>query len=134
MRNEVAELRKRPEPVENAAPTGGGSSLPAKKATLPEALYRNALNAFDRKQWSDAAKLFDSAARQAGDSNETVRISSLRFEAYLPNYYLGMAYKELGRCRDAIAAWTVSEDQRAVQATPLYRRLQDARGTCQSKK
>ena len=58
----------------------------------------------------------------------------MRVERYLPSYYLGQAYRELGRCADALRAWAQSEKAGAVQSdATAYKLLQQGRAACEQK-
>jgi hypothetical protein len=97
-------------------------------------LYQRAVTAFERRQWAEAARTFAAAAQQKGDADENVRMYGMRVEPYLPNYYLGRSYRELGRCDDALRAWAQAEKAGVVQGhAAAYKILQQGRAACQPK-
>jgi cytochrome c-type biogenesis protein CcmH/NrfG len=58
----------------------------------------------------------------------------MRQEPYIPNYYLGQAYRELGRCDEALRAWAQSEKQGVIQKiSSEHKRLLQGRTACQPK-
>jgi hypothetical protein len=148
LKNEVADLQKRLAAAERVKPEGGATDKPTGKdpateksepidSSLPSdyrVAYQRGFDAFERRQWSDAARLFGAAARLRGDSSESIRMYGMRSEPYLPNYYLGRAYRELGRCDDALRAWTQSEKEGFVQRNAAeFKALQQGRAACQGK-
>ena len=52
-----------------------------------------------------------------------VRIYGVSFETYLPYFYLGLAYYELGQYSEALWAWEVAERQGAVLESPQFKIL-----------
>jgi hypothetical protein len=52
----------------------------------------------------------------------------------VPNYYRGLAYKNLGDCARALDAWTRSEADGAIQRTNLYKSLLQNRQECLGRK
>jgi Novel STAND NTPase 1 len=145
LRTEIADLRQKLAAARSVDPGGGGTVTPKndtpsrpEKPEVPAGDYRSAyargIRAFDLRQWADAAKMFAAAAEQKGDANEQIRIFGMRGEPYLPNYYLGQAYRELGRCDDALRAWAQSEKDGIVQRNAdEYKRLLQGRAACQPK-
>ena len=94
--------------------------------------FRMAINAKNRRQWADARVLLEQAIKQNPvESTEKIPISgSSYFEPYVPNYFLGIALKNLGDCSAALRAWALSEKQAAVKDTNLYGSLVLEKGGC----
>ena len=94
------------------------------------------MEAKNRRRWSEAAQLFEEAIRQNPiDTGENISISGAgNFEPYAPNYYLGLAYKNLGDCSRALEAWKRSESEGAIRKTNLYKSLEQNRQECLNKK
>jgi energy-coupling factor transporter ATP-binding protein EcfA2 len=65
----------------------------------PEGNYRDiferAITLKNRKQWRDAEKQFEAAARLKGDTGEPVAMQGLGTEPYLPNYQLAFVRRQL---------------------------------------
>ncbi|HEY7290160.1 MAG TPA: hypothetical protein VH583_10015 [Vicinamibacterales bacterium] len=100
-----------------ATPTPAPTETPTK--TTPQgdykAIYRQAINARDRKRWSDAAQLFQSAASIRPDTGETISMPGFGDEQrYLPFYNLGVALQNMKDCAGAIKAWDQAEQAGAV--------------------
>ena len=92
--------------------------------------YRKALEAVDRKRWSEVAQLMREAIQQNPKEGEKVKLYGLRFETYLPHYHLGVALSQGGDCDGALKALRISEEQGAVRSTPQYAQLVDAQRSC----
>jgi hypothetical protein len=95
-------------------------------------VYRRAINAKNRKQWKDAAGLFQQSLQLRGtDTGERISITGFgNIEPYVPHYYLGLTLMNLGDCSGALQNWELAESDGAIQKTNLYRSLLDGRKTC----
>jgi hypothetical protein len=95
--------------------------------------FRKGMEAIATKDWARVEQLMRSAIRQKPKEGESVRVYGVRYETYLPQYYLGVALLNQGDCKGATAAWAESERQGAIQKTPWFAMLrQDVEG-CQSR-
>lgn len=92
--------------------------------------YRDGITAADSRRWQEVATLMRRAiASSPQESDERMRIYGMRFEPYLPHFYLGLALSELGDCQGAMAALETSLAQGVVQQTTRLadvRRIQEA--------
>lgn len=88
------------------------------------ALYRQATEALERGEPGRAVDLLEQAI--AKEPREKVGL----IRRYLPQYYLGIAYSELGRCREALATWQESEDQRVITRRREYADLRSRQLVC----
>jgi len=93
--------------------------------------FRDGMAAFDQRRWMDAATQFQRAAQLKSDSGENVRLYGMRFETYLPQFFLGRALYELGDLSGAVRAFDASEQAGAVRRTRYYQTLQDQRRDAQ---
>ncbi len=93
--------------------------------------FRDGMAAFDQRRWMDAARQFQRAAQLKSDSGENVRLYGMRFESYLPQFFLGRALYELGDLSGAVRAFDASEQAGAVRRTRYYQTLQDQRRDAQ---
>ena len=93
--------------------------------------FRRGISARGDRRWD----VVITAMRQAIAINpmESLRRVSIRSlpvfgssTEYLPHYYLGEALKNRGDCAGAVAAWEMSEDQKAILKLP--ERVSDLRG------
>jgi hypothetical protein len=127
-----AELAKRPR-GDTKEPVPPPSEIPTQPGGDFRTLYRDAINMFDRRQWKQAATGFAAAAQLQDDSADSIAIGSRRVP-YLPSFYLGQAYQQLGQCSQAIQAWDRAEKIGVVQKnSAAYKALQDGRTACQGK-
>jgi hypothetical protein len=106
-------------------------SLPA-AADYKEA-YKRGLELAERSNWPGVAQKMREAAAEQGQEGEPVKLYGMRFETYLPHYYLGLALFQNGDCAGAVAAWRVSESQGAVKKTGQYKALVRDRTTCETR-
>jgi hypothetical protein len=104
-------------------------AAPAARADYKES-FRKGIEAVDRGEWSEAARWMRQAAAEQGAEGEKVKLYGVRFEPYLPHYYLGLALFQAGDCEGALAAWQKSESQGAVQQTSRYKTLQQNGAAC----
>jgi hypothetical protein len=95
--------------------------------------YKNGVRASDGKSWSEVATYMREAiAAQPSESADKMIIYGMRFEAYVPHYYLGIALKETGDCPGAFRELSISEQQGVVQGTDHYARLKQVLESCRS--
>ncbi|MGH9383748.1 MAG: hypothetical protein ACRD2N_05630 [Vicinamibacterales bacterium] len=135
---ENARLRSEPKPdskvVDPKLPADPkGADLSKELSGDYRSIYQNAMNAYDRQQWESARRLFAAAAVMRADSKETIPMSSGRIP-YLPYVYLGLTYRQLGRCDEALPLWAQAEKLGAVTGSAReYKLLLQGRETCQPK-
>ncbi|HEV7516847.1 MAG TPA: hypothetical protein VGR07_11145 [Thermoanaerobaculia bacterium] len=91
------------------------------------------MKAVDDKEWAEAAQWMRKAASEQSQEGEQVKLYGVRFEPYLPSYYLGLALFQAGDCVGAVAAWQESERQGAVQGSARYKNLVQGRDTCKQR-
>jgi hypothetical protein len=92
--------------------------------------YRKAVEAVDRKRWPEVARLMREAIAENPREGERVKLYGLRFEAYVPHFYLGLALLNTGDCDGAVKAFDASEAAGAIRGTPRYAELLDGRKAC----
>jgi hypothetical protein len=95
--------------------------------------YRKGIEAVDRGNWAEAAKRMREALAEQPREGERLKLYGMRFEDYLPHYYLGLALYNAKDCQGALQAWQVSDSQGAVRKTGRYKSLQSARAECQTR-
>ena len=95
--------------------------------------YRKGIAAYDRKEWGEMARWMRQAAGEQSQEGEQVKLYGVRFEAYLPHYYLGLALFQTGDCEGALAQWQDSERQGAIQGTNQNKTLVQLRDTCRQR-
>ncbi len=93
--------------------------------------YRKGIEALDRKRWDDVARHMREAIAGNPNEGERLKLYGLRFETYLPHFYLGAAYLNLGNCDQAVKAFEVSRAQGAIRSHPKYPELLDGLKSCE---
>ncbi len=95
--------------------------------------YKRGMELIERGNWAGVAQKMREAAAEQGKEGEPVKLYGMRFETYLPHYYLGLALYNGGDCAGALEAWRLSESQGAVKKTPQFKALAKDRATCESR-
>lgn len=95
--------------------------------------YRKGMEAKDRGNWAEVARLMRQAAAEQPKEGESVKIYGMRFETYLPSYYLGLALFNTGDCDGAVTAWQASVGSGAVQKTGEFKTLNRHKATCETR-
>jgi hypothetical protein len=76
--------------------------------------YGRGLNAVKDGKWSEVRGLMQEALADNSTPAARVRLYGTRFEAYVPQYYLGLAAYKLGDCNTALAQWKDGASQAIV--------------------
>jgi len=95
--------------------------------------YRKGIEAVDRKQWAEVARRMGEALAEQPREGEKVKLYGLRFETYLPHFFLGLALSNTGDCDGAIKAFAASEEQGAIRGTSRHAELLGSRKSCEAK-
>ncbi|HUF18304.1 MAG TPA: hypothetical protein VMS12_09710 [Thermoanaerobaculia bacterium] len=96
--------------------------------------FSRGMQALDRKDWAGVRKHMSDAASQNPGEGERVKLYGMRFEVYLPFYYLGLANYHLGDCQAAVDAWRRADANGAVKSQgSLYNQMQAFADECSSK-
>jgi hypothetical protein len=93
--------------------------------------YRKGIELAEKGNWTEAARHMRAALAEQPREGEQVKLYGMRFEPYLPHYYLGLALSNAGDCEGALRAWDASQGQGAVQKTAQFKTLQKSREACQ---
>jgi hypothetical protein len=111
---------------------------------LPTALYadykesyRKAFVLLDRKNldaksWGEVEALLRQAIAEQPREGDEIKIYGMRFETYLPHYYLGLARFQQGDCGTALREWGLSLEQGAIKGNEK-RALQQNQKTCETR-
>lgn len=89
---------------------------------------RKAINSGDH---AEAISLLRSAISQKPGSEAKVRLYGMRFDPYVPHYYLGKALWDSGDCAGAVASFQQAMDQGVIQGLDEYSDLQRGMAACQ---
>lgn len=101
-----------------AAGVLGGYSASAQQAArrLWYQAYDDGLRAVEAGQWQDAIESLEQSTQGAPAPARRVLFYGDRVDAFNPDYYLGLAYLEVGRHQDANAAFDRVRQARLVQS------------------
>lgn len=96
--------------------------------------YGRGLNAVKDGKWSEARTLMQEALADNATPAARVRLYGTRFEAYVPQYYLGLAAYKLGDCGTALAQWKDGASQSIVAGMgELKAEQQKGQAACESR-
>ena len=93
--------------------------------------YRKGVEALDRKRWDDVVRHMREAVTDNPTEGERLKLYGLRFEVYLPHFYLGAAYLNQGHCDLAVKEFETSRSQGAIRSHPKYAELLDGLKSCE---
>ena len=93
--------------------------------------YRKGIEALDRKRWDDVVRHMREAVAGNPTEGERLKLYGLRFEVYLPHFYLGAAYLNQGHCDLAVKEFETSRSQGAIRSHPKYAELLDGLKSCE---
>ncbi|MEO1082830.1 MAG: hypothetical protein AAFY88_01170 [Acidobacteriota bacterium] len=89
------------------------SGAPA-SAKRPDKAFRKGVQAADRGEWAKVERWMREAIQlDSAESRRKISITGMRYEQYLPYYYLGLALQAQGRSEAARTAWATSRAQDA---------------------
>jgi hypothetical protein len=107
--------------------------LPARARADYKDNYRKGVELAEKGNWAEVARHMQAALSEQPREGEQVKLYGMRFEPYLPQYYLGLALFNTGDCEGALRAWDASAGQGAVQKTAQFKTLQKDRDACQQR-
>lgn len=82
--------------------------------------FKKGIEASDREDWATVVTAMRQAAAEQPTEGEQVRIVGMRYETYLPHFYIGLGLYHGGDCVGALKEWALSTAQAAVQGTPQF--------------
>ena len=94
--------------------------------------YRNAQEALAASDWKHAERELNQALTQRKQSGLNVETSGLRFVDYLPYYWLGVAYFNLGDFENAARQFEQEKKQSVIQSTSQWQALRHYESTLQA--
>jgi tetratricopeptide (TPR) repeat protein len=92
--------------------------------------YGNAVKAIGSGKWDKAAEGLRSAISENPDSAERLRLYGMRFDVYMPHYYLGEALFQQGDCAGAVAAWDEAISRGVIQTQDQFGEMQSNMSSC----
>lgn len=96
--------------------------------------YGSAVRKYDGGKYADAIKGFQKAIEQEPSEQEKVRIYGMRYEPYMPYFFLGQAKFKNGDCEGALAAWQESISQGVIAQQQQFDEMQTNMAACGSLK
>lgn len=94
--------------------------------------YNKALKAFESKDWLEAIRQIQEGLKDKPEPKVKARMTGIDFVDYLPYYYMGVSYYNLGNFKEAQAAFVKSLDFGEIKKVGnLYSDLQRKMEDCQ---
>jgi len=94
--------------------------------------YGSGVQDYNKGDYADAIESLQKAIDEESKAQEQVRIYGMRYEPYLPYFYLGNAKFKNGDCAGALAAWKESMAQGIIQKQEQFSELQANMAQCES--
>lgn len=89
--------------------------------------------AFKKERWQDVDRLMVAAIEENSTNGALdVSLGGTFQTPYIPHYYLGLARSKMGRCEEALAAWSVFSASAQVRSLKEYKALAEERRPCES--
>jgi hypothetical protein len=95
--------------------------------------YRKGLEAMEKGKWPDTLRHMREAVAEQPFEGERIKVYGVRFEDYLPHFYVGLALFNARDCAGALKAWETSEGQGKVKKTQQYKTLVKEKQTCETR-
>ena len=99
--------------------------LPVTAAADYKDTYAVGLNAVNSGKWSEVRAKMQEAMAQNSEPVARLRLYGVRFEPYIPQFYVGLAAYRLGDCSGALAQWKNPAVQQIVAGIPDLKAEQD---------
>ncbi|GJM10011.1 MAG: hypothetical protein DHS20C11_22870 [Lysobacteraceae bacterium] len=92
--------------------------------------YSEGLKALRAGDPESALGSLRSAIEENPNAATRIRLYGMRFDRYLPHYFLGVAHFALGDCRQALDAWDEASQQGIIQGQSEYQDLKRDQKHC----
>lgn len=103
------------------------------QAPSAEEGFRRGVEAADRQDWPTVRRaMADALELRAEPGGRPVKIYGMRFEDYVPQYFLGRALEAEGACAEALEAWSTPGLEALLDAERL-RRVEEGRARCRAR-
>lgn len=96
--------------------------------------YGAGVRDFNSGDYADAIDSLQKAIDEESTAQEKVRIYGMRYEPYIPYFFLGQAKFKNGDCKGALAAWNLSLAQGVIKQQEQFAEMQANMATCDSMK
>jgi hypothetical protein len=80
--------------------------------------YAQGVDAAKAGNWSEVETFMNSALKESSEPQAKVKVYGMRFEPYVPQYYLGLAAYKRGDCATAMKAWADGPTKAIVDGNP----------------
>lgn len=80
--------------------------------------YAQGVDAAKAGNWGDVETFMTSALKESSEPQAKVKVYGMRFEPYVPQYYLGLAAYKRGDCGAAMRAWADGPTKAIVDGNP----------------
>ncbi len=80
--------------------------------------YAQGVDAAKAGNWGDVENFMNSALKESAEPQAKVKVYGMRFEPYVPQYYLGLAAYKRGDCGSAMKAWADGPTKAIVDGNP----------------
>lgn len=94
--------------------------------------YTLGKKSFEDGDYKDAISKFRDAIQDNPESAERVKIYGMRYDSYIPHYFLGEAYFRMHDCASAMAAWNKALELGVIQGLDEYASMQKNMASCKT--
>ena len=94
--------------------------------------YGSGVKEYNKGDYADAIKKLEEAIEEESKAQAQVRIYGMRYEPYIPYFYLGQARFKNGDCAGALKAWKESISQGIVNQQEQFSELQSGMTACEA--
>jgi hypothetical protein len=92
--------------------------------------YALAKKSYEDGDYSQAVRQFQDAIKDNPESAERVKLYGMRYDSYIPYYFLGEAYFKLNDCSAAMTAWNQAIKEGVVQSQAEFSSMQANMANC----
>jgi tetratricopeptide (TPR) repeat protein len=92
--------------------------------------YTLAKKSFEDGDYAEAIDKLKDAIADNPESNERVKIYGMRYDSYIPHYFLGESYFQMNDCASAMAAWNKALQAGVIQGLDEFSSMQKNMAAC----
>lgn len=92
--------------------------------------YTLAKKSFEDGDYAEAIEKLKDAIADNPESNERVKIYGMRYDSYIPHYFLGESYFQMNDCASAMAAWNKALQVGVIQGLDEFSSMQKNMAAC----
>ena len=94
--------------------------------------YTQAKKSFEDGNFDEAIRKFSDAISDNPESAARVKLYGMRYDSYIPHYFLGEAYFKLNDCTAALAAWDKALEAGVIQKQKEFAAMQTSMASCKT--